>query len=164
VLASSTSVAAPPVRTSVAPTLQRAAVTALGGQLGGIVVMQPLTGQILAVAGIGLDSVQPPGSTFKMVTVTGVLEAGIANLRSTFPIATFATLDGVKLNNAGGEECGGTLERAFAVSCNSVFAPLRAKLGAGRLVATAGRFGFNHGPGIPGAAGSPLPTAPPLPR
>jgi cell division protein FtsI/penicillin-binding protein 2 len=139
--------------------LQRAAVAALGGQLGGIVVMQPATGQILAVAGIGLDSVQPPGSTFKMVTVTGVLEAGIANLRSTFPTATFATLDGVKLNNAGGEECGGTLERAFAVSCNSVFAPLGAKLGAGRLVATAERFGFNHDPGIPGAAESTLPSA-----
>jgi peptidoglycan glycosyltransferase len=159
VLASSTSVAAPPVRTSVIPALQRAAVAALGAQLGGIVVMQPLTGQILAVAGIGLDSVQPPGSTFKMVTVTGVLEAGIANLRSTFPDATFATLDGVKLNNAGGEECGGTLEHAFAVSCNSVFAPLGAKLGAGRLVATAERFGFNHDPGIPGAAESTLPGA-----
>jgi transpeptidase family protein/penicillin-binding protein/MecA-like transpeptidase family protein len=159
VLASSTPVAAPPVRTSVTPALQRAAVAALGGQLGGIVVMQPATGQILAVAGIGLDSVQPPGSTFKMVTVTGVLEAGIANLRSTFPTATFATLDGVKLNNAGGEECGGTLERAFAVSCNSVFAPLGAKLGAGRLVATAERFGFNHDPGIPGAAESTLPSA-----
>jgi Penicillin binding protein transpeptidase domain/Penicillin-binding Protein dimerisation domain/NTF2-like N-terminal transpeptidase domain len=157
VLASSASVAAPPVRTSVAPALQRAAVAALGGQLGGIVVMQPLTGQILAVAGIGLDSVQPPGSTFKMVTVTGVLEAGIANLHSTFPDATFATLDGVKLSNANGEECGGTLEQAFAVSCNSVFAPLGAKLGAARLVATAERFGFNHDPGIPGAAESTLP-------
>ena len=159
VLASSTPMAAPPVRTSVTPALQRAAVAALGSQLGGIVVMQPLTGQILAVAGIGLDSVQPPGSTFKMVTVTGVLEAGIANLRSTFPNATFATLDGVKLNNAGGEECGGTLEHAFAVSCNSVFAPLGAKLGAARLVATAERFGFNHDPGIPGAAESTLPSA-----
>jgi peptidoglycan glycosyltransferase len=159
VLASSTPAAAPPVRTSVTPALQRAAVAALGGQFGGIVVMQPRTGQILAVAGIGLDSVQPPGSTFKMVTVTGVLEAGIANLRSTFPNATFATLDGVKLNNAGGEECGGTLEHAFAVSCNSVFAPLGARLGAGRLVATAERFGFNHDPGIPGAAESTLPGA-----
>ena len=159
VLASSTPMAAPPVRTSVTPALQRAAVAALGSQLGGIVVMQPLTGRILAVAGIGLDSVQPPGSTFKMVTVTGVLEAGIANLLSSFPNATFATLDGVKLNNAGGEECGGTLEHAFAVSCNSVFAPLGAKLGAARLVATAERFGFNHDPGIPGAAESTLPSA-----
>jgi cell division protein FtsI/penicillin-binding protein 2 len=159
VLASRSALPAPAVRTSVSPAVQRAAVAALGGQLGGIVVMRPATGQLLAVAGIGLDSLQPPGSTFKMVTVTGVLQAGIANRRSVFPYATFATLDGVSLNNAGGEECGGTLEHAFAVSCNSVFAPLGVKLGATRLVETAERFGFNRNPGIPGAAESTLPAA-----
>ena len=51
----------------------------LGGQLGGIIAMQPSTGQILAVAGLGLDGLQPPGSTFKMITTTGVLSARIAN-------------------------------------------------------------------------------------
>jgi penicillin-binding protein A len=147
------------VRSTVSPPVQRAAVTALGGQLGGIVAMQPSTGQILAVAGIGLDSLQPPGSTFKMVTLTGVLTAGIANPHTTFPYATFATLDGVKLNNANGEECGGSLALAFAVSCNSVFAPLGVKLGAPRLVATAESLGFNHDPGVPGAAESTLPAA-----
>jgi penicillin-binding protein A len=151
--------AAPAVRSTVSPVLQRAAVTALGGQLGGIVAMQPSTGQILAVAGIGLDSLQPPGSTFKMVTLTGVLQAKVASPHTVFPYATFATLDGVKLNNANGEDCGGTLELAFAVSCNSVFAPLGVKLGAARLVATAERFGFNQEPGIPGAAQSTLPAA-----
>ena len=150
---------APAVRTTVSPALQRAAVAALGGQLGGIVAMQPSTGQILAVAGIGLDSLQPPGSTFKIITLTGVLQDRIANPRSVFPYATFATLDGVKLHNANGENCGGTLELAFAVSCNSVFAPLGVKLGAARLVATAERFGFNQEPGIPGAAESTLPAA-----
>jgi peptidoglycan glycosyltransferase len=147
------------VRSSVSPLVQRAAVTALGGQLGGIVAMQPSNGQILAVAGIGLDSLQPPGSTFKMVTLTGVLQAHIANPHSVFAYATHATLDGVKLNNANGEECGGSLELAFAVSCNSVFAPLGVKLGAARLVATAERFGFNQPPGIAGAAESTLPAA-----
>jgi peptidoglycan glycosyltransferase len=150
---------APAVRTSVSPTLQRAAVTALGGQLGGIVALQPSTGQILAVAGLGLDGLQPPGSTFKMITTTGVLEARIATPHTVFPYATSATLDGVKLSNANGEECGGTLELAFAVSCNSVFTPLGVKLGAGRLVATAERFGFNQEPGIPGASESTLPSA-----
>jgi hypothetical protein len=150
--------AAPPFRTSVSPAVQRAAVTALSGQLGGIVAMQP-SGQILAVAGIGLDGLQPPGSTFKMVTTTGVLSAKLATSHTVFPYATYATLDGVKLNNANGEECGGTLALAFAVSCNSVFSPLGVKLGATRLVATAERFGFNHEPGIPGAAESTLPAA-----
>jgi cell division protein FtsI/penicillin-binding protein 2 len=150
--------AAAPVRTTISPTLQRAAVSALGGQLGGIVAMRP-DGQILAVAGLGLDGLQPPGSTFKMITTTGVLAAKLATEHTTFPYATFATLDGVKLDNANGEECGGSLELAFAVSCNSVFTPLGVKLGAQRLVATAERFGFDHEPGIPGAAESTLPPA-----
>jgi cell division protein FtsI/penicillin-binding protein 2 len=94
-----------------------------------------------------------------MITLTGVLQAGVANPHSTFPYASFATLDGVRLNNANGENCGGSLELAFAVSCNSVFAPLGVKLGATRLVSTAERFGFNQDPGIPGAAQSTLPPA-----
>jgi penicillin-binding protein A len=158
-LAYATPHAAPPVRTTVSPTLQQAAVTALGSHYGGIVAMQPSSGQILAVAGIGLDGLQPPGSTFKMVTTTGVLAAKLASPHTVFPYATFATLDGVKLNNANGEECGGTLELAFAVSCNSVFSPLGVKLGAARLVAMAERFGFNHEPGVVGASESTLPPA-----
>ncbi|HXR29419.1 MAG TPA: penicillin-binding transpeptidase domain-containing protein [Solirubrobacteraceae bacterium] len=146
-------------RTSISPTLQRAAVAALGGQYGGVVALQPATGQILAVAGIGLDGLQPPGSTFKMVTVTGVLAAGVATPSTVFPYATYALLDGVKLSNANGEECGGTLETAFAVSCNSVFTPLGVKLGAARLVAAAEAYGFNHETGLPGAAESTLPVA-----
>ncbi len=158
VLASARPRPAPAIRTSVSAAVQQAAVTALGGQLGGIVAMQP-SGQILAVAGIGIDDLQPPGSTFKMITLTGVLQAGLANPRTVFPYKTFSTLDGVKLSNANGESCGGTLELAFATSCNSVFAPLGAKLGAQRLVATAERFGFNHDPGVPGAVESTLPPA-----
>jgi len=148
----------PSVRTTVSPAIQQAAVSALGGQLGGVVAMRP-DGQILAVAGLGIDDLQPPGSTFKMVTVSGVLQAGVAGLGSTFPYATSATLDGVKLNNAGGEECGGSLELAFAVSCNSVFAPLGVKLGAPALVAMAERYGFNQPSGVPGAVESTLPPA-----
>jgi len=121
--------------------------------------MEPSSGQILAVAGIGLDDLQPPGSTFKMVTLTGVLQAKLARPGSTFPYRRATTLDGVRLQNASGESCGGTLSLAFAVSCNSVFAPLGAKLGATRLVETAERFGFNQDPGIPGAARSTIPPA-----
>jgi peptidoglycan glycosyltransferase len=159
VLATSLPHAARAIRTTISPSVQRAAVGALGGQLGGVVAMQPATGQILAVAGIGLDSVQPPGSTFKMITLTGALAAKIANPHTVFPYATYATLDGVKLSNANGEECGGTLELAFAVSCNSVFAPLGVRLGASKLVSTAESFGFNRSPGIEGAAESTLPAA-----
>jgi cell division protein FtsI/penicillin-binding protein 2 len=158
VLASAVPHAAPDLRTSVSPTVQRAAVAALGSQLGGIVAMRP-SGQILAVAGIGLNGLQPPGSTFKMITLSGALQAGIANPHTVFQYASYATLDGVRLNNANGENCGGTLELAFAVSCNSVFSPLGVKLGAARLVSMAERFGFNQEPGVAGASESTLPAA-----
>jgi hypothetical protein len=159
VIATASAHASGPVHTSISPPVQRAAVLALGGQLGGVVVMRPRSGEVLAVAGLGIDDLQPPGSTFKMVTVAAVLEAGVARLSSTFPYETSATLDGVQLHNAGGESCGGTLTEAFAQSCNSVFAPLGAKLGGARLVAMAEHFGFNHSPGIPGAVESTIPAA-----
>ena len=159
VLATAAPRAARAVHTTISPAVQQAAVTALGSQLGGVVALAPASGQILAVAGIGIDSVQPPGSTFKMITLTGALAAHIATPHTVYPYATYSTLDGVKLSNANGEECGGTLELAFAVSCNSVFAPLGVKLGAPRLVAMAERFGFNHSPGVEGAAESTLPAA-----
>jgi peptidoglycan glycosyltransferase len=159
VLASATPRAAAAVRTTILPAVQSAAVSALGGQYGGVVALEPASGQILAVAGIGLEALQPPGSTFKMITVSGALQAGIASPHSTYPYATAATLDGVQLHNANGESCGGTLVLAFAVSCNSVFSPLGVRLGAARLVATAERFGFNEAPGIAGAAESTIPSA-----
>ena len=146
-------------RTTISPRVQRAAVEALGGQLGGIVALEPASGEILAVAGIGIDDLQPPGSTFKMVTLTAALEAKVARPSSVFPYETYATLDGVKLENANGESCGGSLALAFAVSCNSVFAPLGVKVGASRLVATAESLGFNRPPGVEGAAESSLPKA-----
>jgi penicillin-binding protein A len=159
VLASAQPKPSPAVHTTISPTLQRVAAEALGGQLGGVVAMDPSSGEILAVAGLGIDDLQPPGSTFKMVTVTAALEAKVASLESVFPYATSATLDGVKLENANGEDCGGSLALAFAVSCNSVFAPLGVKVGADRLVATAESFGFNHPPGLPGSVESTLPPA-----
>jgi penicillin-binding protein A len=159
VLASAPIRPSPPVATTISPAVQTAAATALGGQLGGVVALEPASGRILAVAGLGIDDLQPPGSTFKMVTLTGVLTAGLAREGTVFPYATYTTLDGVKLENANGESCGGSLALAFAVSCNSVFAPLGVKLGAERLVSTAERFGFNHDPGLPGAVESTIPPA-----
>jgi len=110
-------------------------------------------------AGRGFSGLQPPGSTFKIITLAGVLENRLAGPRSVYPVQTAATLEGVKLQNANGESCGGTLRLSFAHSCNSVFAPLGAKLGAARLVKTAEAFGFNADLGIPGAATSAIPPA-----
>jgi peptidoglycan glycosyltransferase len=147
------------VRTTIAPSVQEAAVTALAGRLGGVVAIRPSTGEVLAAAGIGFSGLQPPGSTFKIITASGALEAGITKPDDTFPVQTSATLSGVELQNAHRESCGGTLVRSFALSCNSVFGPLGAKLGAQKLVATAERFGFNQPTGIVGAATASIPPA-----
>ena len=72
---------------------------------------------------------------------------------------TSAVLEGVDLENANGEYCGGTLVVSFAKSCNSVFAPLGVQLGAKRLVRAAERYGFNQQPDIAGAAMSTIPPA-----
>jgi peptidoglycan glycosyltransferase len=159
VLAHATSRPAPPLRTSLSPKLQSLAVSTLAGQLGGIVLMRPDTGEILAVAGTPFSELQPPGSTFKIVTLTGALLAGIAKPSTTFPYATSTTIDGYKLQNANGESCGGSLALAFAVSCNSVFAPLGVQVGAAGLVNAAQRFGFNQTPPISDVAESTIPPA-----
>jgi len=159
VLARSNPVQSKPVKTTIVPSLERAAVASLGGQYAGMSVMNPRTGGLEALAGIAFSSVQPPGSTMKIITTTGALQAGVATPASTFPIQSSTTIDGFTMQNASGESCGGTLVNAFAVSCNSVFAPLGVKLGGARLVATAERFGFNHQPPIPGVAESTIPSA-----
>ncbi len=147
------------VRTTIDPKIERAAIAALAGRYGAVAAMDPRTGELLALAGVAFSALQPPGSTFKIVTLAGVLESHVANARSTFPIVDAATLSGVRLENANGEYCGGTLVDAFAHSCNSAFAPLGAQLGAARLVAVAERFGFNQAPPIAGAATSTIPPA-----
>jgi peptidoglycan glycosyltransferase len=147
------------VRTTIDPALEAAAIAAKGSHLAGIAAMDPRNGQVLALSGIAFSAPQPPGSTMKIITATGALEAGIVKLSSTFPIQTSSTIDGYTLENANGEACGGTFLNAFAVSCNSVFAPLGARLGGARLVNIAERFGFNHPPPFAGAAESTIPSA-----
>ncbi len=150
VLATATPRAGEAVRTSIDPRVQRAAVEALGDQYGGIAVLRPGTGEILGLSGVAFSGLQPPGSTFKMITLAGALQARIAGPNSSYPVQTRAVLEGVELENANGESCGGSLRLSFAHSCNSVFAPLGARLGAPRLVATAEAFGFNEDLGHPG--------------
>jgi penicillin-binding protein A len=147
------------VRTTIDPDVQRAAVEALAGRFGGIAVIRPSDGEVLALSGVAYSAPQPPGSVFKIVTLAGALEAGVAKKTSKYPVQTSAVLEGVELQNAHGESCGGTLKNAFAHSCNSVFAPMGAELGSERLVAAAERFGFNKDPGLSGAVRSTIPAA-----
>jgi penicillin-binding protein A len=148
-----------PVRATIRPALQQTALNALGGRLGGVAVVRPRDGAVLALAGLAVSAPQPPGSTFKVITLAAALQAGIATPSSTFPVRTQAVLSGVPLRNASDESCGGSLTAAFAISCNSVFAPLGAKLGAKRLVRFAEAFGFNETPKVPAAKPSTISKA-----
>jgi hypothetical protein len=148
-----------PLRTTLVPRIQQAAVEALGDQYGGIAVIRVSDGAVVALAGIASSSPQPPGSTFKIVTASAALTAHLTTLETSYPAERFATVYGLKLPNAHDELCGGTLIASFANSCNSVFAPLGARVGAKRLVNAAHRFGFGEEPRVPFAAVSAIPTA-----
>jgi len=150
-------VRARPVKTTIRPPLQAAATGALGDRLGGVAVVRPRTGDIVALAGLAVSGPQPPGSVFKIVTLAAALQERETRTSESFPVRTAATLEGVQLRNAGDESCGGTLTNSFAHSCNSVFGPLGARLGAKRLVEYAEKFGFNERLRIPAAKPSSIP-------
>jgi cell division protein FtsI/penicillin-binding protein 2 len=157
VLASTKPEPAKAVRTTIDLDVQQAAVTALAGRYGGVAALDPRTAQVRALAGIAFSGPQPPGSTFKIVTATAAFDAGLVKMSTPFPVQTKAVIDGVDLENANGESCGGTFAQAFAHSCNSVFAPLGVRLGARTLVATAERYGWNEAPPLAGALASTIP-------
>jgi cell division protein FtsI/penicillin-binding protein 2 len=140
------------VHTTIDPSLQHAAVIALGGTYGGVAVLDAKRGSVLGLAGIAFSGPQPPGSTFKLVTTTAALDAGVVKTTDRFPIQTHAVVGGRVVSNANGEACGGSFVQAFAQSCNSVFVPLGPKVGSRRLVATAERYGFNAPPSLYDAA------------
>lgn len=93
-----------------------------------------------------------PGSTFKVVTATAAIEAGVAELDS--PV--FAEIDSYTppltnnpLSNFGEGLCGGPLRDLIRRSCNAGTAQLAVELlGADALVGTAEDFGFGAVPPI----------------
>jgi penicillin-binding protein A len=135
-----------PLRTTIDPDLQSTAVASLAGRSGGVAVLDARDGAVRALAGTAFSTPQPPGSTFKVVTTTAALEAGVVKLDDSFPVLDGINVGGRFIANAHDELCGGTFVEAFAHSCNSVFAPLGPKIGEERMVSTAERFGFNSRP------------------
>ncbi len=147
-LAASEPVPGKPVKTTLDPDLQEAAVAALGEQFGGVAALDARDGSVKALAGIAFSSPQPPGSTFKVITTSAALEDGLVKTTDEFPVESAAVIEGREVANAHDELCGGTFVQSFAKSCNSVFAPLGVEVGADRLVAEAEEFGFNQRPSL----------------
>ncbi len=151
-----------PVKTTIDPDVQSAAVTALGDRYGGIAVLDAKSGDVRGVAGLAFSAPQPPGSTFKVITATAALDAGVVALDDEFPVEVSNTTIGREITNAGDSPCGGTFIQSFAMSCNTVFAPLGVEVGVEKMTETAEAFGFNSPPAL--AGGNALESlAPPAP-
>ena len=143
ILASGDPVRGEPVKTTIDPDIQSAAVSALGGTYGGVAVLDARNGDVLGVAGLAFSAPQPPGSTFKVITATAGLEEGKVKPSDTFPVETSNSLIGREISNAHDAPCGGTFVQSFAQSCNTVFAPLGVEVGGDAMLETAEKFGFN---------------------
>ncbi len=135
-----------PVKTTIDPELQEAAVSALAGRAGGIAVLDTRNGDVRALAGQAFSAPQPPGSTFKLVTTAAALEQGVVSLDDEFELSEGINVGGRFIYNAGGEICGGSFRESFAHSCNAVFAPLGPAIGNDGLVEKSEQFGFNSPP------------------
>jgi hypothetical protein len=168
ILASGDPIPGKPVKTTIDPEIQTAAVNALGATYGGVAVLDARSGDVLGVAGLAFSNPQAPGSTFKVITATAALEEGKVKTTDTFPVETSNSLIGREISNAHDSPCGGTFVQSFAQSCNTVFAPLGVDVGPEAMVETAEAFGFNSPPALaaPGAveALAPPPSSYPDPE
>ncbi len=151
-----------PVRTTLDRQVQDAAEKALGSMTtpAALVAVRPSDGSVLAAANRPGDSVfdralaghYPPGSTFKIVTTAALLGRGL-RLDDAVRCPPSVTVDGKTFRNFEGE-AGGSLpfRRDFAISCNTAFVGLSARLGTTTLADTAKRFGVGAGWSLPIAA------------
>jgi peptidoglycan glycosyltransferase len=87
-----------------------------------------------------------------VITTTAGLEQGEVKLDEYFTPVREINPDPANgarvIENNEGEICGGTFTEAFAKSCNTVFAPLGARVGEKALVDTAERYGYNQEPSL----------------
>jgi penicillin-binding protein A len=166
ILASGNPVPGEPVKTTIDPDIQSAAVAALGSTYGGLAVLDAKKGDVLAIAGVAFSQPQAPGSTFKVITAAAALESGNVKTSDTFPVEVSNSLIGREIFNAHESACGGTFVESFAQSCNTVFAPLGVEVGADAMFEAAERFGFNAEPPLaePGALEALAPPASTYPK
>lgn len=128
-----------PLTTTLNTRVQNAAESALApeGKQSALVAIRISDGTILAAAngpngsGVNLafEGATAPGSTFKMVSAWGYLNAGVTP-DQIVPCPKYLTVDGKRFQNDHQFELGDVpFHTAFAKSCNTAFAGLAPKLG-----------------------------------
>ncbi|MCL2654351.1 MAG: FtsW/RodA/SpoVE family cell cycle protein [Coriobacteriia bacterium] len=150
--------------------VQDAAESALGSSTGAVVVFEPKTGAVLAStshpdydpgaveknwAQLQSDTTAPlldrsrqtllaPGSTFKVVTLTGAYAGNVITDAETFSGAGAMSIGNAPVTNYDHYSYG-TINAVTALqkSVNTVFGQIAVKMGPGRLVSQAESFGFN---------------------
>ncbi|MBA4180537.1 MAG: hypothetical protein C0506_08115 [Anaerolinea sp.] len=158
------------VRLTIDPAIQRAAASALGSRKGAVVALDPRNGEVLAMASVptydpgalsedgeallkdpdsplvnrATQGLYPPGSTFKAVTATSLLENKVVAPDTMVTCKDQVVIDGFPVQCDNVRQGPGTypFKNAFTFSVNAIFAEQGVKLGWDRLLATATRFGF----------------------
>jgi peptidoglycan glycosyltransferase len=151
--------------------VQEAATKALGKRRGAIVALDPRSGAVLASVSypsydpnkldaqwekLQNDSAAPlldrsrltllaPGSTFKIVTLTGAYANEVATPESRYPAPGSMDIGNAPVTNFEKSSYDSVdLQTAAAKSINTVFGQVAVQMGAGVLVKQAESFGFNR--------------------
>jgi cell division protein FtsI/penicillin-binding protein 2 len=139
------------VRTTLDTEIQTAADAAVATRSTptALVAVRPSTGALVAVANneavpyeIGLAGRYPPGSTFKVVTTTALLDGGAVRSSSTVDCPATTTVFGKVFQNEDRFALGRVpLKAAFARSCNTTFTALSERLAPPALGEAAAGYG-----------------------
>jgi penicillin-binding protein A len=164
------------VITTLDPTAQRIAASALGQRQGAVVALDPRTGAVKVM--VSEPSYDPnaaasprtfsrllndnanrplvnratqfgyaPGSSFKVVTATAAIDSGAFTPQSVVDGRNAVPISGVPLANDYNQSFGPIdLTTALQKSVNTVFAQVAERLGKATLARYMDRFGFNHKP------------------
>jgi len=113
-----------------------------------MVVIQPSTGKILAIANnagfndFALTAAVAPGSSMKVITSTALISAGVVTANSPVACPSAYTVQGITYHNDQGESepAGTPWYTDFAQSCNNAFSQFWPDLSNGRLAAAAKKY------------------------
>lgn len=151
--------------------LQEEACKALGKEQGAIVALKPETGEVLALAvnptydpnrveedwkelasspsspllNRATQGRYPPGSSFKIITAAAAIQEEIASPDKVYEGPKELKVYGGRVTNYADQGYGQmTFKKAFAKSCNTIFAQVGLELGGKTLVDYAELFGLNE--------------------